>query len=96
MAVYVVGRVEVTDPSWVEGYIPNVEALVEAHGGKYLVRSNEFDVVESNGEAPHVVVVIEFPDKAAAQAFYTSAEYQPWLQARTAGAKTELILTDGL
>ncbi len=53
-------------------------------------------MVENNGAAPHVVVVIEFPDKAAAQAFYTSAEYQPWLQARTAGANTELILTDGL
>ena len=96
MSVYVVRRVMITDPSWVEGYIPAVEAIVESHGGKYLVRSPEMDVVESNGEAPNVVVVIEFPSKEAAQAFYTSAEYQPWLEARKAGADSELILLDGL
>ena len=96
MSVYVVGRVMITDPSWVEGYIPAVEAIVESHGGKYLVRSPGMDVVESNGEAPNVVVVIEFPTKEAAQAFYMSAEYQPWLEARKAGADSELILLDGL
>jgi uncharacterized protein (DUF1330 family) len=96
MSVYVVGRVMIKDPAWIEGYIPAVEAIVESHGGKYLVRSPEMDVVESNGDAPNVVVVIEFPTKEAAQAFYTSAEYQPWLEARKAGADSELILLDGL
>ena len=96
MAVYVVGRVVVSDPSWVEDYIPNVQALVESHGGRYLVRSTELDQVEGEGEPPTVVVVIEFLSKEAAQAFYTSAEYQPYLEARKAGASTELILTEGL
>lgn len=96
MSVYVVGRIVVKDPSWLDEYVPNVQALVEAHGGKYHVRSTEFDVVEANGAAPTVVVVIEFPSKEAAGAFYGSAEYQPYLQARQAGAETELILVDGL
>jgi uncharacterized protein (DUF1330 family) len=96
MTVYVVGRIRVSDPSWIEGYIPNVQKLVESHGGKYLVRSPEFDVVERDGDAPTVVVVIEFPSKDAATAFYNSAEYQPWLAARKAGAATELILVDAL
>ena len=95
MAVYVIGRVTVHDPSWIEGYIPNVQALVEAHGGRYLVRSTELDRIEGEGEPPTVVVVIEFPSKEAAQGFYTSAEYKPYLEARQAGASTELILTDG-
>lgn len=96
MTVYVVGRLELTDPAWVEDYVPAVQALVESHGGKYLARSPEFDMVESNGPAPNIVVVIEFPSREAAVAFYQSAEYQPWLEARKAGAKTELILIDGL
>ena len=96
MSVYVVGRVTISDPSWVEGYIPNVQALVESHGGRYLVRSTEFDVVEEHGAPPSVVVVIEFPTKEAAGAFYASAEYQPWIEAREAGSETELILVDGL
>jgi uncharacterized protein (DUF1330 family) len=96
MAAFVVGRVTVSDPSWIEDYIPNVQALVESHGGRYLVRNTELDMVESVGEPPTVVVVIEFPSKEAAQAFYTSAEYGPYLKARQAGASTELILTEGL
>lgn len=96
MSVYVVGRLMIKDPAWVEGYIPAVETLVEFHGGKYLVRSPKMDVIESNGDSPNVVVVIEFPTKEAAQAFYTSAEYQPWLESRKAGADCELILLDGL
>ena len=96
MSVYVIGRVVIKDPSWVDEYIPKVRALVEAHGGRYLVESTEFDVVEKHGEPPTVVVVIEFPSKEAAGAFYGSAEYRPWLEARKAGAETELILVDGL
>jgi uncharacterized protein (DUF1330 family) len=96
MSVYAVGRVMIKDPSWTEGYVPAVEAIVKSHGGKYLVRSPEMDVVESNGDAPNLVVIIEFPTKEAAQAFYTSAEYQPWLESRKAGADSELILLDGL
>ena len=96
MSVYVVGRLMIKDPSWVDGYIPAVQAIVESHGGKYLVRSPEMDVIESNGDAPSVVVVIEFPSKDAAQAFYSDPEYQPWLEARKAGADSELILLDGL
>ena len=96
MSVFVVGRITVSDPSWIDDYIPNVQTLVESHGGRYLVRSPEFDVVEADGEPPTIVVVIEFPSKEAAGAFYASPEYQPWLEKRKAGAATELILVDGL
>lgn len=96
MTAYVIGRVRVSDPSWINDYIPNVQALVESHGGRYLVRSPEFDVIESDGEPATVFVVIEFPSKDAANAFYTSAEYQPWLAARKAGSAAELILVDAL
>jgi uncharacterized protein (DUF1330 family) len=96
MAAFVVGRVTVHDPSWIEDYIPSVQALVGSHGGRYLVRSTELEQVEGEGEPPTVVVVIEFPSKEAAQGFYTSAEYKPYLEARQAGASTELILTEGL
>ncbi len=96
MTAYVVGRVEMKDPSWAAGYIPAVQEIVESHGGKYIVRSPEFEVVEANGDAPHVMVVVEFPDQAAAKAFYNDPAYKPWLDARKAGANTELVLVDGL
>ncbi len=50
MPAYLVGGVDVSDPAWVEEYGPKVQALVEKHGGRYLVRGGEMDVVE--GTAP--------------------------------------------
>ena len=41
MAAYVIGAITVTDPSWLEEYGPAVHALVESHGGKYIVRDME-------------------------------------------------------
>ena len=35
MPAYLIGGVDVSDPSWLEEYGPKVEALVEKHGGKY-------------------------------------------------------------
>ena len=46
MPAYLIGRVEVRDPAWVEEYGPKVQALVQKHGGRYLVRGGEMDVVE--------------------------------------------------
>ena len=96
MAVYVMVTVKISDPSWVEDYIPAVQAQVEQAGGRYLVRSTEFELVEADGPKPDVAVIIEFPSKEAAQTFYTSDAYRPFLEARQAGSKAELILVEGL
>ncbi|MFP6745522.1 MAG: DUF1330 domain-containing protein, partial [Alphaproteobacteria bacterium] len=52
MSVYVVGRVMVKYPSWIDGYIPAVQAIVESHGGKYLVRSPDMDCPSSKYMGP--------------------------------------------
>ena len=51
MPAYLVGGVDVSDPAWVAEYGPKVEALVEKHGGRYLVRGGEMDVVEGTTPA---------------------------------------------
>jgi uncharacterized protein (DUF1330 family) len=38
MTCYVTAALNISDDSWIEDYIANVTALVEKHGGKYLVR----------------------------------------------------------
>ena len=95
MAAYVIGQVTVTDPSWVEDYVPKVAEIVKAHGGKYIVNTPEVDVLEG-GPAPSVTVVLEFPTIEQAKAWYDSPEYKPWLEARTSGSRGDLILVDGL
>ena len=95
MKYYAVVEVAVTDDSWVADYLPNVTALVHKHGGKYLARTMTMEKVEGSRELPTVFVVIEWPSKEAAIAFYEDPEYQPHLQARLAGSHSEFALIAG-
>lgn len=96
MAAYIVARVNVTDPSWIEEYLPTVKAQVEAAGGRYLARTGEVEVLESNGAKPDIVAVLEFPSTEAAKTWHASTEYKPQLDARIAGSESELVLVEGL
>ena len=95
MTYYAVVRITIADDSWVEEYLPRVTTLVEKHGGKYLARTMTMERLEGDTELPTVFVIIEWPSKEAAQAFYTDSEYQPYLQKRLAGAKNDFVLVAG-
>jgi len=95
MTYYAVVRVTISDDSWVESYLPAVTALVHKHGGKYLSRTMTMERVEGDVDLPSVFVIIEWPSKEAAQAFYADPEYQPHLQARLAGATNDFVLVAG-
>ena len=96
MPAYLVGGVDVSDPAWVAEYGPKVEALVEKHGGRYLVRGGEMDVVEGTTPASRVMVVIEFPSLENARAWYNDPEYAPLIELRQTGSEAEIVLVDGL
>ena len=96
MAAYVIGYVTVTDPSWVEDYIPKVQAMVESHGGRYVARATELEKLEGPGDPPSVAVICEFPSLDAAKQWYNSTEYQPFIKARQAGSNGTLLLMEGL
>ena len=66
MSAYIIGTITVTDPSWVESYIPNVQAQVEAAGGRYLSRGEPAHLEGAAGQ-PSVAVIIEFADKDTAR-----------------------------
>lgn len=74
-------------------YLERVEATVAPFGGKWLAQGAA-DVVE--GAWPGSVVLMEFPDRAAATAWYSSPEYQAILPLRTGNAISDLILIDAL
>jgi len=96
MTVYVVALVTVTDPSWIAEYGPAVDAQVQAAGGKYIVRELEIEQLEGSSAVPTVMVVLEFPDKAAARSWYDSSEYAPFMKARQAGSNGDLFMVNGL
>lgn len=96
MPAYIIVRVDVTDPAWVESYSAAVPGLVAKHGGRYLVRSGEVEQLEEAAPKPQVLVVLEFPSVEKAKAFYADPEYQPHLKARLEGTNSDMLLAEGV
>lgn len=92
---YLIGEVEVTDQSWVPDYVGNVTGMVERWGGRYLARTPLVERVEGQRSVPPLLVIVEWPSKEKALAFYESEEYRPYRQNRIAGAKNEFLLVAG-
>jgi len=95
MKYYIVGEVEITDQSWVPDYIRKVTEMVERHGGRYLARTSIVERIEGQRKPPQILVILEWPSKESAMAFFESEEYRPYRQNRIAGAKNEFLLAAG-
>ncbi len=96
MAAYIVNRVNATQWSWLKEYSPATNALIEKHGGKFLVQGGKAVALEGEDPLPAALVIIEFPDTDSAMAWYNEPEYQPLKALRQANADVQLTLVEGL
>jgi uncharacterized protein (DUF1330 family) len=92
---YFIGELEITDQSWVPDYVRKVTGMVERSGGRYLSRTSRVERVEGERKTPAMMVILEWPSKELAMAFYESEEYRPYRKNRIAGAKCEFVLVAG-
>lgn len=95
MAVYVIADVEVVDRDGYEEYRQQVPATIAAYGGRYLARGGATEVLEGTW-SPKRCIILEFPDMAGFQAWWTSPEYVPLRALRERTTKSHLVLTQGL
>lgn len=95
MKYYAVAEIDITDRSWVSAYVKNVTPMVERHGGRYLARTSNIEKLEGERKSPQIFLIIEWPSKDVAEAFYRSDEYRPYLQSRKAGSRNEFLLVAG-
>jgi uncharacterized protein (DUF1330 family) len=79
---YLVVEHIVTDPEKFEEYRTKVGPMIAKHGGRYLTKGGTHKFPEGGHWKPERVVVIEFPDMDALNAWYTSPEYQPLIALR--------------
>lgn len=91
MAVYVVSRVDIADQERMKSYMAAAPATVEAHGGRYIVRSGNIDVLEGDQTCDRVVV-LEFPTREQAMGWYNSQDYAPLRDERWQSAKASIML----
>ena len=72
---YWIVRVDVKDEEPVKRYVAGNHPIFEKFGGRFLVRSQKFEVPEGSSRSLHVV--IEFPDYASALRAITRLSIKP-------------------
>ena len=95
MKTYGIFQETVKDEAMFAEYRKHVMPTLAAHGGRFVVRGGALSVVE--GEWPHPrLVILEFPDRAAAEAWYKSPEYQAILPLRLKACAGNAVFVDGV
>ncbi|MDO4723468.1 MAG: DUF1330 domain-containing protein [Comamonadaceae bacterium] len=91
---YVIANVHVTNPEQMAEYRQWSTQAAQVHGGEFLVRGGQQQVLE--GQAHARTVVLRFPSYAAAQAFYDSPEYRKARQVREGAGVFNMLCVEGL
>ncbi|MES2552508.1 MAG: DUF1330 domain-containing protein [Pseudomonadota bacterium] len=94
MAAFIIASVLLKDDKWVPEYAAHVHDIAAKHGGKYLSRSGNIDVLEGEPQEATLIALIQFPDKASAKAFASDPEYAPFAKARQDGSESRFQLID--
>ena len=94
MTAYVIAEVEVTDAEKYKLYADRAPGVTLPAGGRYLARGGPVECFEGTPPCGRIVV-IEFPDSAAARAFYYGKAYQEIVPLRQAASKGRLFLVEG-
>ncbi len=94
MPAYIIASIEVTDPDDYMTYARQTVALAEKWGGRFLVKGGNPETVE--GTTASRQVVIEFPDRATAKAWYNSDEYREILPIALRASKRDIAIVDGV
>ena len=76
MAAYIVVQIKITRPDGWPEYREEVSRLAAEHGGRYLVRGGDVEVLEGPPHDGRRVVVFEFPSMDAIKKFWHSPAYE--------------------
>jgi uncharacterized protein (DUF1330 family) len=94
MTAYLIAQLTITDPAGFDAYRQVVPPVIAAHGGRYLARGGAVTRLEGEPGGPRIIV-LEFADKAAAEGFYNSPEYQKILPLRLRAASGSVFIVEG-
>ena len=92
MTAYIIARIEVTDLEDYKTYASQTVALAEKAGGTFLVKGGPMTQVEGSGPDRHVV--ISFPTREQALAWYHSPEYQDALAHARGASERDLVIVE--
>ena len=96
MPAYLLVDTAIENADAYEKYKALAKPIAAQYGGVYRVRGGNMDVLETDLWSPTRMVLIEFPDMQAAQAFVDSEEYLPVKQLRLDNSRCTMAILDGL
>jgi uncharacterized protein (DUF1330 family) len=95
MPAYVIGDVRAAwDAEALGEYRRRNTDAVARHGGRFIIRGGEIELLEGEWDTRRIIV-IEFPDMAAARGWYESEDYAPLRTLRQSASDTNIIVVEG-
>lgn len=95
MPAYMIVIASIADrDAFINGYGKAAAALVARFGGRYILRAPGAEMLEGGFGDGASVVISEWPDKAAARAFWTSPEYAEVRRLREGLADCQVLLIE--
>jgi len=95
MAAYMVVQLNVTDAEKFARYREAVPSVVEAFGGRYIVRGATIEVLEGSHDGRRFVL-FEFPSAEAIKRFWHSQEYAKVKPLRDNAAEVDAWVVAGV
>ncbi len=95
MPAYMIVTARIADrDSFIAGYGARAAELVAKYGGRYVLRAPGAELLEGEFGDGASMVISEWPDKAAARAFWESADYAEAKKLREGIAECQVLLIE--
>jgi len=94
MSAYLISDITVRDHAAFDVYRTRAADAIHTHGGRYLARLGEVQLLEGSWN-PNMIVIVEFPSLEQARAWYRSPEYAFALEVRDKALSRNMIFVDG-
>jgi uncharacterized protein (DUF1330 family) len=94
MKAYVIAAETVNDQAMFDLYRKEVPGTLVPFGGNFIARGGRLTALEGEWLHPRLVI-IEFPSRAAAEAWYRSDAYKKIVSLRHKSSVGNLIIVDG-
>ena len=95
MAVYLISSIDVTDEERYEEYHERGMALVENHGGRYLVSGGDARVLRGDW-TPRRLTIVEFDDTASVATMFASDEFAMLRELAAGTVEGTLVQVEGV
>ena len=96
MPAYLIVHVNIHDRTEFNKYVKAFMTEFKEFPGRFLIVSENVEILEGEWGQPLRTVVMEFPSMDEAREWYRSEKYQNIAKIRWGAAKSKMILVDGL